>query len=473
MKNIFKSAILVLALLFVGACSTNDGTSPTVEGLAIMDYDLVQLTNDSPMLPVTIKANDNDKLSKISISVLAEGMSSPITSQEIKNITSGNLNRIMVNVPFPLPAAAPSGLYNVTYTVTDAAGNKSEKAYKVNILNYQTARVAPCEFPSVAVPSNKNVLFLVTTPSNTVGDLYVSGNMEQAAGGAGDWTGGGTQQLKLTKVSTTCYYITLNLKSTDEFKITRGSWNEVMKDAVGNEADNIKWNGQAIQTLTVLNWADRVTTPPVTLPPSAIATNKLTIVADVKNNDASKYYLVKKGASSLTGAIEMTRVVASTKVAASVPRESGSEYVVVRDNASQVGVNAYGYPQSAAWDGATNPVELIIDGYSNQAPLLAPTQTLFIVGDATDGGWNNPVPVPSQEFRRVAEGKFELTISLAAKQYLLLPRNGSWDHKWGMIGNALKGNLNWQGANFVAPQQAGRYKIEVDFYKGTYKLTRQ
>lgn len=472
MKNIFKSTALVLALLFVGACSTKDSTSPTIEGLAIMDYDLVQLTNDSPMLPVTIKANDNDKLSKINISVAAEGGASPVASQEVRNITTGNLNRIMVAVPFPLPATAPSGLYNVTYTVTDAGGNKSEKAYKVNILNYQTARVNPCEFPAVTVPANRNVLLLVTTPANTVGDLYVSGNMEQAAGGSGDWTGGGTQQLKLTKVSATCYYITLNLKSTDEFKITRGSWNEVMKDAVGNEADNIKWNGQPIQNLTVLNWADRVTTPPVTLPPSAISSSKLTVVADVKNNDASKYYLVKRGATNLTGAIEMTRVVSSTKIAASVPREAG-EYVVVKDNTSQVGVNAYGYPQSASWDGATNPVELIIDGYSNQAPILAPTQTLFIVGDATEGGWNNPVPVPSQEFRRIAEGKFELTLNLAAKQYLLLPRNGSWDHKWGMIGTALKGNLNWQGANFVAPTVAGRYKIEVDFYKGTYKLTRQ
>jgi hypothetical protein len=472
MKKYFKfSALAFSTLLLITGCA-KDSVAPTIEGVAIMDYDLVQITNDTPNMPINIKANDNDKLSSLSIKVMPDGSSSVTASQEIKNMTASSLTRTSISIPFPIAEKAPSGLYTVEYTLTDAAGNKSTKSYKVNVLNYQTARVEKCEFPAVSLPAGKNVTLFVTAPANTDGDLYVSGNMEQAAGGKGDWTGGGTEALKLTKVSNTCYYIHLNLTSASEFKITRGDWGKVMKTATGGEADNLKWSGQATQNVTVENWADRITLPPVTLPKSAIETNKLTVVADVKNNDAAKYYLVKKGATSLTGAIPMERVVSSTKLAAAVPRETGVEYVLVKDNVASVGVNAYGYEQVASWDGKTNPVNLIIDGYKGSAPLLANNQKLFIVGDATAGGWNNPVPA-NQEFKRVAEGKFELTLPLQQKEYLLLPVNGDWSFKWGMAGtNPLSGNVNWQGANFKAPA-AGTYKIEIDFFKGTYKLTRQ
>ncbi len=472
MKKYFKfSALAFSTLLLITGCA-KDSVAPTIEGVAIMDYDLVQITNDTPNMPINIKANDNDKLSALSIKVMPDGASTVTASQEIKNMIASSLTRTAISIPFPIAEKAPSGLYTVEYTLTDAAGNKSTKTYKVNVLNYQTARVEKCEFPSVSLPAGRNVTFFVTTPANTEGDLYVSGNMEQAAGGSGDWTGGGTAALKLTKVSNTCYYVHLNLTNSSEFKITRGNWGTVMKTATGEEADNLKWAGQATQNVTVQNWADRVTLPPVTLPKSAIETNKLTVVADVKNNDAAKYYLVKKGATSLTGAIPMERVVSSTKLAAAVPRETGAEYVLVKDNVASVGVNAYGYEQVASWDGKTNPVNLIVDAYKGSAPLLSNNQRLFIVGAATEGGWNNPVPA-NQEFTRVAEGKFELTITLKKEEYLLLPVNGDWGFKWGMAGsNPLAGNVNWQGANFRAPD-AGRFKIEVDFFRGTYKLTRQ
>src|SRR5205085_508656 len=50
---------------------------------------------------------------------------------------------------------------------------------------------------------------------------------------------------------------------------------------------------------------------------------------------------------------------------------------------------------------------------------------LYIVGDATSGGWNNPVPVPQQQFTQLSSAEFEITIPLiTGKSYLFLPVNG-------------------------------------------------
>ncbi len=103
---------------------------------------------------------------------------------------------------------------------------------------------------------------------------------------------------------------------------------------------------------------------------------------------------------------------------------------------------------------------------------------LFIVGDATPGGWNNPVPVPSQQFTRLNSSIFELTISLiGGKQYLLLPVNGSWNNKYAVANNSLAGlsgggvfgyNLN---DNFPGPAASGTYKISVNFITSRFTVT--
>ncbi|HMK19390.1 MAG TPA: SusE domain-containing protein [Chitinophagaceae bacterium] len=103
--------------------------------------------------------------------------------------------------------------------------------------------------------------------------------------------------------------------------------------------------------------------------------------------------------------------------------------------------------------------------------------SLFIVGNATPGGdatgWNNPVPVPSQQFTRVNSSLFELTIPLIAnKSYLLLPANGSWDHKYGGLGgnnsnNVLGDELKYDGSDLKAPTENATYKISINFASGT------
>jgi starch-binding outer membrane protein SusE/F len=102
---------------------------------------------------------------------------------------------------------------------------------------------------------------------------------------------------------------------------------------------------------------------------------------------------------------------------------------------------------------------------------------LFIIGSATPGGdatgWNNPVPVPSQQFTRVNSSLFEITIALNAnKSYVLLPVNGSWTDKYGGMGGNNTNNVNgddfkFGGSDLLAPAVGGNYKISVNFAAGT------
>lgn len=106
---------------------------------------------------------------------------------------------------------------------------------------------------------------------------------------------------------------------------------------------------------------------------------------------------------------------------------------------------------------------------------------LFMVGSATPGGWNNPVPEPAQEFTQVpgTEGKvYELTLNVSGgNSYLFLPVNGSWDHKFGAIGanntnNTAGDDFRAEGGDMLAPAVSGTYKIQVDFQRGKFTLTK-
>lgn len=118
--------------------------------------------------------------------------------------------------------------------------------------------------------------------------------------------------------------------------------------------------------------------------------------------------------------------------------------------------------------------------YSNTVTISTTTFTpvpsaLYIVGDATPGGWNNPVPLPSQQFSRINAVSYGIVVNLTAgKSYLFLPLNGNWDHKYGGT-SATGGNLLADGAvpgsNTPAPATTGMYQIVVNFQTGTYTVT--
>jgi len=99
---------------------------------------------------------------------------------------------------------------------------------------------------------------------------------------------------------------------------------------------------------------------------------------------------------------------------------------------------------------------------------------LYIVGDATTGQWNNPVPLPSQQFTQISSGEFEINIPLTAgKSYLFLPLNGDWTHKYGgaaKTGGALLLDSAVPNSNTPAPDASGTFKINVNFFANTYTV---
>lgn len=114
-------------------------------------------------------------------------------------------------------------------------------------------------------------------------------------------------------------------------------------------------------------------------------------------------------------------------------------------------------------------------------PKVAPPASgkLYLVGSATPGGWNNPVPVPSQEFAQVSPTYYRInSIALTAGgSYLFLPVNGDWGAKYGGLGANNTNNVNGDdfkpgGGDMLAPAVGGNYKVEVDFQRGKFTLTK-
>jgi starch-binding outer membrane protein SusE/F len=127
---------------------------------------------------------------------------------------------------------------------------------------------------------------------------------------------------------------------------------------------------------------------------------------------------------------------------------------------------------------ATGIYRIVVDFQTNKwtvTPVTLPTN-LYIVGDATAGGWNNPVPVPSQQFTQLDTYTFGLVTTLTTgKSFLLLPVNGDWNHKFGgsSDGSSLSKLLtdsDVPGSNTPAPSATGQYLITVNFFTGTYSV---
>jgi hypothetical protein len=102
--------------------------------------------------------------------------------------------------------------------------------------------------------------------------------------------------------------------------------------------------------------------------------------------------------------------------------------------------------------------------------------SLFLVGDATAGGWNNPVPVPSQVFTRINSSQFSITVPLiGGKQYLMLPKNGDWSNKFAVSSGTIPASGGPFGynlsTNFTGPSTSGTYTILADFLNYQYKVT--
>jgi starch-binding outer membrane protein SusE/F len=114
-----------------------------------------------------------------------------------------------------------------------------------------------------------------------------------------------------------------------------------------------------------------------------------------------------------------------------------------------------------------------------------PSAVLVLVGgDAKLGGWSNPVPA-SQQFTRVSATDYQLKIELSggdptngSDQYLILPVNGSWSHKYAckktsdqpFSGGSFGLDLS---DNFPGPTAPGVYLFDLNFQTGILTVTKQ
>ncbi|MFN2438574.1 MAG: SusE domain-containing protein [Chitinophagaceae bacterium] len=127
----------------------------------------------------------------------------------------------------------------------------------------------------------------------------------------------------------------------------------------------------------------------------------------------------------------------------------------------------------------SNVLKFTVTPYAIPPKVTPPASNkLFIVGSATPGGWNNPVPVPSQEFTKLSNTLYEITVPITGGgSYLFLPVNGDWGVKFGGLGSNNTNNPNGddfrvQGGDMIAPAVGGNYKIQVDFQRGKFTLTK-
>jgi starch-binding outer membrane protein SusE/F len=117
-------------------------------------------------------------------------------------------------------------------------------------------------------------------------------------------------------------------------------------------------------------------------------------------------------------------------------------------------------------------------------PKVDPPTTgkLFITGSATPAGWQCACGEPellTQKFTQVTSTLYVLnSIALTGGgSYLLLPQYASWGSKFGFTGAGNANNVNgddfrFNGNDILAPAASGNYKIEVDFQRGKFTVTK-
>jgi hypothetical protein len=125
----------------------------------------------------------------------------------------------------------------------------------------------------------------------------------------------------------------------------------------------------------------------------------------------------------------------------------------------------------------SNTLTISVTPYLIPAVVAPPsTGELYLVGNATNGGWSNPVPVPTQVFEQVDSLDYAGVFNLSGgNQYLALPVNGDWSNKY------ATNDANFQGTggtfgynannNFTGPATSGWYIIWFNFQTGIVTVT--
>jgi starch-binding outer membrane protein SusE/F len=131
----------------------------------------------------------------------------------------------------------------------------------------------------------------------------------------------------------------------------------------------------------------------------------------------------------------------------------------------------------------SNVIQLKATPYVAPPKIPVPASgKLYITGSATPASWMNggDAEVLSQKFTQVSPTLFEIpSIALnGGGSYLFVPVYGDWSDKYGGTGgtnntNNVNGdNFKKGGSDLLAPAASGNYKIQVDFQRGVFTVTK-
>jgi hypothetical protein len=129
----------------------------------------------------------------------------------------------------------------------------------------------------------------------------------------------------------------------------------------------------------------------------------------------------------------------------------------------------------------SNSIRFNVTPFAPPPKVPIPSQgNLWVIGDAFESGWNNPLPDPfvnSQKFTKVSETVYELVVNFkGGGAYKMLQDNGVWGTQYHMVqGDANGGTFEKKDADpaFVGPSTPGSYKIVVNFQDGLFTVTKQ
>ncbi len=129
----------------------------------------------------------------------------------------------------------------------------------------------------------------------------------------------------------------------------------------------------------------------------------------------------------------------------------------------------------------SNALRFTVTPFAPPPKVPVPTNgDLWVVGDAFESGWTNPLPAPfvtSQKFTKVNETLYELVVRFkGGGYYKMLQDNGVWGTQYHMVaGDATGGTFQKKDSDpaFVGPTAAGNYKIVVNFQDGIFTVTKQ
>ncbi len=270
-----------------------------------------------------------------------------------------------------------------------------------------------------------------------------------------------------TEVSPTDYKITVQLIGGDEYKFIsqNGSWGNNWGISVADNPAEV--NGGAF-TFNSNNILAPSLTGSYTIEVN-FTTNTFTITLASTPKVTITSFSPTSAAAGTTDTIRGGGFTGATSV--SFGGVAATSYTVLNDSTltAVVGKGASGNVQVIAPKGTG-----ILSGFTYN------TNTLFIVGNATIGGWNNPIPSAdsaAQQFIQISPTEYKITVQLFAdSSYKFIPQDGSWTISYGISvandPNEINGGAFVSGGNnILAPATTGVYVIDVNFATNTFTVT--